>query len=63
MTEAIAIERPSLALTSRVVRLMPGVALLFAIGYLGKVAETLVKDYGKAHHLALPTSSTCSGRS
>src|SRR6266478_3829196 len=54
MTEAIAIERPSLALSGRVVRLLPGVALLFAIGYLGKVAETLVKDYGKAHHLALP---------
>jgi len=54
MTEAIAIERPSLALSGRVVRLLPGVALLFAIGYLGKVAETLVKDYGKTHHLALP---------
>src|SRR5437867_2320656 len=54
MTEAIALERPSLALSGRAVRLLPGVALLFAIGYLGKVAETLVKDYGKAHHLALP---------
>jgi uncharacterized integral membrane protein (TIGR00698 family) len=54
MSEAIAIQTPPLALTGRVVRLLPGVALLFAIGYLGKVAEVLIRDYGKAHHLALP---------
>src|SRR3981081_4636758 len=54
MSEAIAIQRPPLALPGRVVRLLPGVALLFAIGYLGKVAEVLIRDYGKAHHLALP---------
>ena len=54
MSEAIAIQRPPLALPWRVVRLLPGIALLFAIGYAGKVAETLVKDYGKTHHLALP---------
>src|SRR3954467_12774148 len=54
MSEAVAIQRPAVALPSRLLRLLPGIALLFAIGYAGKLAETLVKDYGKAHHLALP---------
>src|SRR5438309_5365764 len=54
MSEAIAIQRPAIALPWRFLRLLPGVALLFAIGYLGKVTEALLRDYGKAHHLALP---------
>src|SRR5947207_5730969 len=54
MSEALAIQRPAVALPWRLLRLLPGVALLFSIGYAGKLAETLVKDYGKAHHLALP---------
>ncbi len=35
-------------------RVLPGVALLFAIGWSGKWIEASVRDYGKAHHLALP---------
>ncbi|MGO9241976.1 MAG: YeiH family protein [Bryobacteraceae bacterium] len=35
-------------------RLIPGVALLAAIGLLGKVTEQSITRYGKAHHLALP---------
>jgi uncharacterized integral membrane protein (TIGR00698 family) len=35
-------------------RLVPGVVLLFVLGYLGKIIEQFIKDYGKAHHLALP---------
>src|SRR3954469_14390246 len=54
MSEAIAIQRPPIALPWRIVRLLPGVALLFAIGYAGKLAEALLRDYGKAHHVALP---------
>src|SRR5438445_12691894 len=55
MTEAIAFQRPTaVALPWRLVRLLPGVALLFAIGYAGKLSEALLRDYGKAHHLALP---------
>src|SRR5438132_5797071 len=55
MSEAIAIQRPAaVALPWRLLRLLPGVALLFSIGDAGKVAEALVRDYGKAHHLALP---------
>src|SRR5205823_9416744 len=54
MSEAIALQRPAVALPWRLLRLLPGVALLFAIGYLGKVTEALLRDYGKSHHLALP---------
>jgi uncharacterized integral membrane protein (TIGR00698 family) len=36
------------------VRLLPGVILLTAIGYAGKVTEQSIAAYGKAHHLALP---------
>lgn len=34
--------------------LVPGVLLLFAIGYTGKRLEQGIAAYGKAHHLALP---------
>src|SRR6266446_1537280 len=54
MSEAIALQRPAVALPWRLLRLLPGVALLFSIGYAGKLAEQLLRDYGKAHHLALP---------
>src|SRR5438132_1953551 len=54
MSEAIAIEPLPLAIPRRVLRLLPGVALLVALGYAGKLAEQLLRDYGKAHHLALP---------
>src|SRR5438105_8625860 len=54
MSEAIAFQRPPIALPWRLLRLLPGVALLLAIGYAGKVTEALLRDYGKAHHLALP---------
>src|SRR5437763_382505 len=54
MSEAIALQSPAVALPWRLWRLLPGVALLFASGYLGKVTEALLRDYGKAHHLALP---------
>lgn len=54
MSEAIAIQRPPIALPWRFLRLVPGVALLFAIGYAGKLTEAILRDYGKAHHLALP---------
>src|SRR3954465_15242271 len=54
MSEAIAIQRPPIALPWRLLRLLPGVALLFTLGYAGKVTEAVLRDYGKAHHLALP---------
>jgi hypothetical protein len=36
------------------VRLMPGVLLLFAIGYAGKFTEQAIAAYGRAHQLTLP---------
>lgn len=46
-------ERP-IGLPQRIVQVIPGVVLLFVLGYLGKLAEQFIKDYGKAHQLALP---------
>ena len=36
------------------IELLPGIALLFAVGYLGKVIEQSISRYGKSHHQALP---------
>jgi uncharacterized integral membrane protein (TIGR00698 family) len=36
-------------------RLVPGLALLFLIGYAGKLAESGLKDLDRAYHLGLPT--------
>jgi uncharacterized integral membrane protein (TIGR00698 family) len=38
----------------RLLSLLPGIALLFAVGYAGKVAERSIAAYGKTHHVALP---------
>jgi Conserved hypothetical protein 698 len=38
----------------RAIALVPGVALLFAIGYAGKYAEASLRAYGKSHHVAVP---------
>lgn len=52
MSEAIAAPAPLPA--AKWLKLLPGVALLAAIGYAGKLTEAALRDYGKAHHLALP---------
>ncbi|MFL5310886.1 MAG: YeiH family protein [Myxococcales bacterium] len=55
MTEAIALEStPPVGLIARLARLVPGIALLFVIGYAGKVTEQLLRSYGVTHHVALP---------
>jgi uncharacterized integral membrane protein (TIGR00698 family) len=38
----------------RIFDLVPGIALLLAIGYSGKLIEQTLSAYGKANHLALP---------
>jgi uncharacterized integral membrane protein (TIGR00698 family) len=38
----------------RVARLLPGLFLLAAVGFAGKVVEQSIARYGKAHHLTLP---------
>ncbi|SNS94184.1 conserved hypothetical integral membrane protein [Granulicella rosea] len=37
-----------------IVGLIPGIALLAAVGYAGKFIEQSIARYGKAHHLVLP---------
>jgi uncharacterized integral membrane protein (TIGR00698 family) len=53
MSEAIALPRP-IPLLEKIARLLPGLALLFGIGFAGKIVEASLRDYGKAHHVALP---------
>jgi len=43
-----------LSLGVRGLQLLPGIALLLAIGYGGKRVEGLLKAYGQEHHVALP---------
>src|ERR1700761_9857277 len=38
----------------RLLRLVPGLLLLAAVGFAGKVIEQSIAHYGKAHHLVLP---------
>jgi uncharacterized integral membrane protein (TIGR00698 family) len=51
-TTAIIDER--IPLPRKLFDLLPGIALLLAIGLTGKVIEQSINGYGKAHHLALP---------
>jgi uncharacterized integral membrane protein (TIGR00698 family) len=44
----------ALSLPKRTLELLPGIALLAAIGYAGKLLEQVVSRYAKAHHLAFP---------
>src|SRR5215213_4039062 len=54
MSIAFTADEPRLSLPRRFVELLPGLALLFAIGFSGKLIEQTINGYGKAHHLALP---------
>src|SRR3954469_6696226 len=54
MSLAITADEPGLSLPRRFVDLLPGLALLFAIGFSGKLIEQTINGYGKAHQLALP---------
>jgi uncharacterized integral membrane protein (TIGR00698 family) len=38
----------------RMLGILPGIALLSAVGYAGKFIEHFIAGYGKAHHLVLP---------
>jgi uncharacterized integral membrane protein (TIGR00698 family) len=39
---------------ARAASVVPGIVLLFAVGFAGKLAEQEMKAFGKAHHTALP---------
>lgn len=48
------VDRPEVGPGTRLLGLLPGVALLAGIGYLGKLTEQSIAAYGKAHHQTLP---------
>jgi uncharacterized integral membrane protein (TIGR00698 family) len=55
MADAIAIpQNAPISLGSRFFRLIPGVALLAAIGFAGKLLEKNINAYTKANHLIFP---------
>src|SRR5580658_426451 len=55
MADAIALpQTPSIRLSSKFLRLLPGVALLAAIGFAGKLLEKNINMYAKAHHFPFP---------
>jgi uncharacterized integral membrane protein (TIGR00698 family) len=54
MRQSTAISANSTLARPAWIDLPPGIALLAAIGYLGKLTERAISVYGKAHHQALP---------
>jgi uncharacterized integral membrane protein (TIGR00698 family) len=55
MASSIAIPQPATDNAfKQFARLIPGLALLAAVGYAGKIIEHSIAAYGKAHHLTLP---------
>jgi uncharacterized integral membrane protein (TIGR00698 family) len=54
MSIALTADEPRLSLPRRFVELLPGLLLLFVIGFAGKLIEQSINGYGKANHLALP---------
>ena len=55
MADAIALpQNPPISLSSKFLRLLPGIALLAAIGFAGKLLEKNINAYAKAHHFPFP---------
>src|SRR5208337_1466208 len=55
MADAIALpQSPSISLSTKFLRLLPGVALLAVIGFTGKLLEKNINAYAKAHHTPFP---------
>jgi uncharacterized integral membrane protein (TIGR00698 family) len=54
MSVAITADEQPIGLPGRFLELVPGIALLFVIGFAGKFIEQGIDAYGKAHHIALP---------
>ncbi len=55
MASTIALSQPQpLSIFKRAGQILPGLLLLIAVGYGGKLIEAAIKQYGIAHHLTLP---------
>ncbi len=55
MAGSLALPQPrSVSLPRRFLEMVPGILLLGAVGYAGKLIEHTIAVFGKAHHLVLP---------
>jgi uncharacterized membrane protein YadS len=55
MADAIALpQNPPISLSTKFLRLLPGVALLAVVGFTGKLLEKNINAYAKAHHFPFP---------
>jgi uncharacterized integral membrane protein (TIGR00698 family) len=54
MTQALTSQAPQTSRVKSLLSLVPGLLLLFVVGYAGKFIEQSIARYGKAHHLVLP---------
>src|ERR1700689_2088061 len=55
MAGSVALPRPRMvSVPGKIYAIMPGILLLLAVGYAGKIIEQSIAAYGKAHHLVLP---------
>src|SRR6202041_874023 len=56
MASSVAVAQPVSegGIFRRFIDLIPGVLLLVAVGYAGKIIERSIAQYGRAHHLTLP---------
>jgi uncharacterized integral membrane protein (TIGR00698 family) len=46
--------QPQISFPARFAQLLPGILLMFVIGYAGKILEGAVKEYGKANNVSVP---------
>src|ERR1700689_821249 len=55
MAGSVALPRPRMvSVPGKIYAIMPGILLLLAVGYAGKIIEQSIARYGKAHHVVLP---------
>jgi uncharacterized integral membrane protein (TIGR00698 family) len=53
-TRAVPDTSASLGAFKNLLRMLPGILLLFVVGYAGKFLEQFIARYGKTHHMVLP---------
>ncbi len=55
MAQEAALSKPvSVSLPNRTLQLLPGIGLLFVIGYAGKLIEQAIRDYGRVNKVSVP---------
>src|SRR5580704_2837763 len=55
MADSVALPQPrAVSLPVRILALIPGILMLGAVGFAGKLIEQSIARYGKSHHVVLP---------